>query len=371
MNRFFQRLGIFIKNKYMILVILGLCLIVPSIIGAMQLKMETGNKTFVSADSKVYRDYERFTQRFSDSVAIVLVTADNLNRFVQPDNMAAMQAVENDMSAKANVVSAVGPAFFIKQEVVKEGGASELPTDPQAILGIITDPQSGAIKDDFRQVFPDKRHAFIAITIDSTLSQSKQTDVVKEIKQTVAGAGFGESVSVKITGLPATWGEINSLMKDSMRNMLILSVVLMLIILVVIFNVRGFFAWRWLPLGVVFLGIIYALGAMGILSIPITMVTMSVFPILIGLGVDYAIQFHNRYDEEVRRGKTAKDAIIESVESHRANYWHCHNRRLSWIYCPIFLACSYDSGFRVDVNHRDCMLLHNGNVLSVGNSVLA
>ncbi len=313
MNRFFHRLGIFIKNKHIVIFILGLLLIVPAILGAMQLEMKTGNETYVSTDSEAYKNYEQFTQRFSDSVVILLLTADNLSDLVQQDNMAAMQAVETNVSAKAHVVSAIGPAFLIKQAVAKDDGSSELPTDTQAILEIITDTQSGTIRSDFSQVFPDERHAFIAITIDSTLSQNGQTDLVKEIKKTVAEAGFGESVSVTVTGLPATWGEINNLMEESMRNMLILSVVLMLVILVVIFNVRGFFAWRWLPLGVVFLGIIYALGAMGIISIPITMVTMSVFPILIGLGVDYAIQFHNRYDEEIKIGKTAKDAIMGSV----------------------------------------------------------
>jgi hydrophobe/amphiphile efflux-3 (HAE3) family protein len=52
---------------------------------------------------------------------------------------------------------------------------------------------------------------------------------------------------------------------------------------------------------------------MGVLSIPITIVSMAVFPIVIGLGVDYAIQFHNRYDEESHRGRTIADAIVDSV----------------------------------------------------------
>ncbi len=37
---------------------------------------------------------------------------------------------------------------------------------------------------------------------------------------------------------------------------------------------------------------------MGIMSVPMTMVSMAVFPILIGLGIDYSIQLQNRYEEE-------------------------------------------------------------------------
>ncbi|OGO01620.1 MAG: hypothetical protein A2Y72_01610 [Chloroflexi bacterium RBG_13_53_26] len=313
MNKLFNRLGIFIKNKHVLLVIICLCLIVPSILGALRLKMDTGNDTYVSADSQVYQDYQRFTERFSDSVAIVLVTADNLDHLVQPDNMAAIEAVETQMAANPNVVSAIGPAFVVKQAVAQVTGTPQLPTDPQAILAIITDPQSGTVRADFSQIFPDSRHALIAITIDARLSDSEQADVVKEIKDTVAGAGFEGNVSASVTGLPAFRSEMERMMRGTMLNMLILSVALMLIILTFIFRVRGFFAWRWLPLGIVFLGIIYAFGAMGALSIPITIVTMAVFPILVGLGVDYAIQFHNRYDEERREDRTTADAIVSSV----------------------------------------------------------
>lgn len=313
MNKFFNRLGIFIKNKHVIVVIICLCLIVPSIIGALRLKMDAGNDTYVSSNSQVYQDYQRFTQRFSDSVAIVLVTADNLDQLVQPDNMAAMQKIESSMAANTNVISAIGPAFLIEQVVAQMTGTPALPTDPQAILAIITDPQSGTVRADFSQIFPDNRHALIAITIDARLSDSKQADVVKEIKQTVADAGFEGNVTASVTGLPSFRTEMEDMMRGTMLNMLILSVALMLVILAIIFRVHGFFAWRWLPLGIVFLGIIYAFGAMGALSIPITMVTMAVFPILVGLGVDYAIQFHNRYDEERRDNKTTSDATVNSV----------------------------------------------------------
>jgi len=52
---------------------------------------------------------------------------------------------------------------------------------------------------------------------------------------------------------------------------------------------------------------------MGYFSVPITMATMAILPILIGLGIDYSIQFHNRYQEEVTRAKSVGKAIIVSI----------------------------------------------------------
>jgi hypothetical protein len=58
---------------------------------------------------------------------------------------------------------------------------------------------------------------------------------------------------------------------------------------------------RLLPIVAVFVGVIYTFGAMGYLGIPNSTLTSAVFPILIGLGIDYSVQFHQRYEEELER----------------------------------------------------------------------
>ena len=71
--------------------------------------------------------------------------------------------------------------------------------------------------------------------------------------------------------------------------------------------------WPLLPLPIVLLGIIWTVGAMGFFHIPMGMVTFAAFPIMIGLGIDYAIQFHNRIDEELIKGKSSVEAAISTV----------------------------------------------------------
>ena len=43
------------------------------------------------------------------------------------------------------------------------------------------------------------------------------------------------------------------------------------------------------------------------------MVSMSAFPVLIGIGIDYAIQFHNRIDEEFINSGSPAQAVIKTV----------------------------------------------------------
>ncbi|GAH40771.1 unnamed protein product, partial [marine sediment metagenome] len=80
-------------------------------------------------------------------------------------------------------------------------------------------------------------------------------------------------------------------------------------ILLGIFRVR----WRLLSLLMVGISALWTFGLMGYFSVPLTMATMAVLPILIGLGIDYSIQFHNRYQEELTRSKSVGDAIINSM----------------------------------------------------------
>jgi predicted RND superfamily exporter protein len=80
-----------------------------------------------------------------------------------------------------------------------------------------------------------------------------------------------------------------------MQIMMVTAVIIMVIVLIILFPVKA----RLLPLIIVFIAVLTTIGIMGLFSIPLTMVSMAVFPVLIGLGIDYSIQFHSRYMEEL------------------------------------------------------------------------
>src|SRR5690606_1410403 len=103
---------------------------------------------------------------------------------------------------------------------------------------------------------------------------------------------------------------ILELMNSSNGSVLALCGVLMIVALLLFFrHVR----WSLLPLPVVLLGIIWTFGAMGFFGIPMSMVSFAAFPIMIGIGIDYAIQFHNRIYEELDKGLPLMKAAINTV----------------------------------------------------------
>ena len=112
-----------------------------------------------------------------------------------------------------------------------------------------------------------------------------------------------------IAGAPLlTYGVVDS-MSQTLIILLPVVMVLMAILLVVTFRVRG----RLWPL-------LAAVGAGGAtvglslwLGIPVTPAVLAGVPVLVGLAVDYAVQLVARYDEGRRRGADREAAIEEAM----------------------------------------------------------
>lgn len=99
---------------------------------------------------------------------------------------------------------------------------------------------------------------------------------------------------ILISGKPILDRSIKSEMMNSMKNMMISAIIVMILILIFTYNVR----MRLLPIFMILIVVVVTIGIMGWLNMGLTMVSMAVFPILIGLGIDYFIQFQTRYEEE-------------------------------------------------------------------------
>ena len=79
--------------------------------------------------------------------------------------------------------------------------------------------------------------------------------------------------------------------------LILAAMILMTIAVMVLFShVR----YRLLPVGIVAVGSSRPSGSLGLFGIPVSMVVVAAFPVLIGVGIDYAIQFQARFDEETR-----------------------------------------------------------------------
>ena len=109
-----------------------------------------------------------------------------------------------------------------------------------------------------------------------------------------------------ITGTPTFLTDINDYLQGGMLTLGGIAVAVMTVILVVTFGVR----WRLLPLLAMVVGIVWGFGAFGFTGTKLSLVTIAGLPILIGLGIEFAIQIQNRIEEEraLDRGRSIRSA---------------------------------------------------------------
>lgn len=151
----------------------------------------------------------------------------------------------------------------------------------------------GVLRPVFARMVVDEQNMVMMIRLSGNASDGQVEEVVNLIAEFVQKNPLQKTETI-VTGKPVLDIALRTKMRSSMQKMVISALILMVIIVSVVFKVR----WRFFPLVVNFGAVVATMGLMGHLGIPMTMVSMAAFPILIGLGIDYSIQFHSRYEEE-------------------------------------------------------------------------
>ena len=302
-----ERLGRWIEANPIVILTVAALLTVGSIHYAQTITMETEIETFVDADSRLYVEFSHlYNDRFGTQSIVVLVEGDSV---VTPGSLKAMERLTRQMEAQEYVLGTVSLAEMVMEVEAGATGVRRVP-DSQARIDEIIEELQRTSPATLNAILPDRRHSIIAIDLPAYIPQESMKAVLPEARSAVAMAEFPAGADTIVTGEIALGDEIEREMNASMTDLLLISGLLMVVALLLVFR---HVSLPLLPLPVVFLGIIWTFGMMGFLQIPLTMVSMAAFPILIGLGIDYAIQFQNRIEEEFQRGGSISKAAIETV----------------------------------------------------------
>jgi hydrophobe/amphiphile efflux-3 (HAE3) family protein len=165
--------------------------------------------------------------------------------------------------------------------------------NPEWVRFLLFDNQ-GEIRKSLRSFFPDPTHAQMITRLKGNASLEVEGEGALDVKAAWADKEI-EGAELTVTGAPVLLKDINDYLRGGILQLGALAVVIMMVVLLVLFDVR----WRLLPLGVILLGVTWAFGLAGFLGIPLSVVTIAGLPVMLGVGIDYAIQMHARVEEEV------------------------------------------------------------------------
>ncbi len=274
--------------------VIGVFAMALAAVGLSRLQMRTGDDTLISSSSEIYQTNQRYQREFGGENALILLTGERF-AILSPANLESLQSLEQELQELPGVRSVTGPGTLLALANGSPGAVNAL---------------ADASKNDGRLalLFPDDRHALVVVRLEGNLTVEEQGPVVNAVDGLVRSHPLA-GVDALVSGTPALGSAIKDSMVQDMQRIVVLAVVLMTAVLSMVFRAR----WRLLSLPLALIGVVWTLGAMGLVGMPLSVVTMAGLPILIGLGVDYGVQFHNRFEEEIRRQGSRQEAMAVAL----------------------------------------------------------
>jgi uncharacterized protein len=168
--------------------------------------------------------------------------------------------------------------------------------DPSFVSALVFDSArtAGTPKARFAYLFPSREAALISVRLRAGLSERERTRTIALIRQAVAMKQWrlqhGESYL--LTGQPAIVADLTGKITRSIELLLVAVMLVMALTLSLIFRGRP----RLLPLGIALLATALTFGALSLVGASLTVAQVAVLPVLVGLAVDYAIQFQSRVE---------------------------------------------------------------------------
>ena len=160
----------------------------------------------------------------------------------------------------------------------------------------------------FAYIFPNKNSALIQVRFRSNLSESERDRAIGLVRQAVAMPEWklpnGKGTYV-VTGAPVVVSDLTRSISHSLIALLVAALVVMALTLTLVFRAR----LRLLPLVVALAAAGLTFGALSLAGASLTMASIAVLPVLIGLSVDYAIQLQARVQEAQAAGAGIEEAV--------------------------------------------------------------
>jgi len=162
---------------------------------------------------------------------------------------------------------------------------------------LVFDPSRGVgqPKARFAYLFPSDDAALIQIRMKPTLSESMREEAIGRIQEAVGHEQFAleRGGQYFVTGVPVVVEGLASAVRDSIFILLAAALLVMAATLALVFRTR----LRLLPLALALAAAALTFGAVSLAGASLTMASIAALPVLIGLAVDYSIQFQARFEE--------------------------------------------------------------------------
>ncbi|MCU1355681.1 MAG: hypothetical protein JWM89_1099, partial [Acidimicrobiales bacterium] len=354
MRTFWSKLAVQLGKRAGLVSVVGLAITLVLGLGIPKLQFSTGQDSYLNKGDQVAKDNVEYQKLFGGQIMLVLFTMDGdhtVAELAKPANANVLRAAKAEIEKNSEVEAVLSPLDTLDYSANLLSRTPEDPTDAKAFdptksiaatatneatesepagsagveartadfgitakrlapflasspgdrtlsnpkwVDVLLHDNTGAIRKPLRSSFFDERHAQMIVRLRGNASIEVEGAGAVAVKQAWEHRRI-EGGSVLTTGAPVLLKDINDYLRGGILSLGAIAIAIMVVILLVFFDVR----WRLLPLAVILVGVTWAFGLAGYLHIPLSIVTIAGLPVMLGVGIDYAIQMHARVEEEV------------------------------------------------------------------------
>ncbi len=303
MTALFESLAHLITKNPWLVAFTALSMFLVALYGTSLITMQTGNEAYLDKNTPRGALLAHYTDTYGSDAIMIIIESDDVTKV---DTIGYIDRLMSHIQNQQSVDQASSIVTLLKQA---NGGV--LPRSSAEVQTIIAHAPAEMLK----RNLPSYMMTLGVITLVPGLSEDRQKQVLKNIQRLVTTSQPPPGVHVTLSGEQAFRQEMGREMSASMGTLIIAAMILMIIAVLTLFShVR----YPLLPVGVVGAGLILTFGLMGLSGTQISMVVIGAFPVLIGIGIDYAIQMHSRLDEEIYKsslGKAVTTTITKTAPS--------------------------------------------------------
>ena len=293
------------QNKNYVLIFLAALLFTSlMVVGLTKVRMQTGIMKEMPQDLPVFKLKERVADKFgSADTSLVVVQIDPSSDLKErpidirdPKVLEYLLATENQLKRESMI-----------DEVQSIG--SMLPYVPDTL----DDSKLLLSKIPGSDMFFNRDYTATLLYVYSTIGtdEEKVRKLTALIEADVHHASMPPGIKVSATGEPQIKSAIFNILKQDALYTISIASALILVMLII---VKRSFTRGILVFVPIFLGLVWTLGTMGWLGLPLSVATVGIGAMILGLGVEYGIFLVARYSEE-REKKSADKAIEAAVSS--------------------------------------------------------
>ncbi|MET1002782.1 MAG: MMPL family transporter [Acidimicrobiia bacterium] len=342
MQHFWSVLAVQLGKRAGLVSVVALLVTIVLGLGITQLEFATGQDSYLNKDDQVYIDNVAYQDLFGGQAMLTVINMDEghtVDELFTAENRAQLEAFADalvETGAVHGVITPLtilefsdsliaspdgDPTHSIAGAALQTALGKETPDTPEQAaraenafatigrLNAVPEDQrtfdnpawvefllydnEGEIRKAHRSFILDDSTAQIIVRLPGNESIEVEGAVSDLVLDQADELSF-ENASVVTTGAPILLKDINDYLRGGMLTLGAIAVAIMVVILLLLFHVR----WRLLPLFVILVGVVWAFGLAGYLGIPLTIVTIAGLPVMLGVGIDYAIQMHARVEEE-------------------------------------------------------------------------